>query len=107
MNTLVLASTAPGTARSGKYETYTAAIPSRAVGQVDGSVRELTESAERADVRRLVLLSGRGEEEAQAAEEVVTAGSIEQALGRPAKDFSAFVRDNVAAWAAQAAQPVR
>jgi hypothetical protein len=32
---------------------------------------------------------------------------VEQALGRPAKDFSAFVRDNVAAWTAQAAQPVR
>jgi hypothetical protein len=29
---------------------------------------------------------------------------VEQALGRPAKDFSAFARDNAAVWAAQ---PVR
>ncbi|GAB1512330.1 NAD(P)H-binding protein [Actinophytocola sp. KF-1] len=52
-----------------------------APGAVD-AIRELTGLAERAGVRRLVLLSGRGEPEAQAAEDVVRAGGIEWTVVR-------------------------
>lgn len=66
------------------------------------AVREVTDLAEKAGVRRLVLLSGRGEAEAQAAEDVVRAGGVEWTVVR----FAAFARDNAAAWTA-AAQPAR
>jgi uncharacterized protein YbjT (DUF2867 family) len=69
-------------ALDGMAAVYVSYFPDLAVPGAVDAVRELTELAQRAGVRRLVLLSGRGEEEAQAAEAVVTAGSIEWTVVR-------------------------
>ncbi len=69
-------------ALEGVAAVYVSYFPDLAVPGAVDAVRELTGLAERAGVRRLVLLSGRGEEEAQAAEGVVTAGSIEWTVVR-------------------------
>lgn len=77
--------TDPGTWPSildGMAAVYVSYFPDLAVPGAVDAVRELTELATRAGVRRLVLLSGRGEEEAQAAEEVVRSGSIEWTVVR-------------------------
>jgi uncharacterized protein YbjT (DUF2867 family) len=66
----------------GMAAVYVSYFPDLAVPGAVDAVRELTELADRAGVRRLVLLSGRGEEEAQAAEGVVTSGSIEWTVVR-------------------------
>ena len=50
---------------------YVSYFPDLAVPGATDAIRELTGLADRAGVRRLVLLSGRGEAEAQAAEDVV------------------------------------
>jgi uncharacterized protein YbjT (DUF2867 family) len=72
--------TDPGTwpsALDGMSTVYASYFPDLALPGAVDAVRELSELAERAGVRRLVLLSGRGEPEAQAAEEVVMASSLE------------------------------
>lgn len=69
-------------ALDGMAAVYVSYFPDLAVPGAVDAVRELTELAERADVRRLVLLSGRGEEEAQAAEAVVMSGSVEWTVVR-------------------------
>jgi uncharacterized protein YbjT (DUF2867 family) len=77
--------TDPGTWPSlldGMAAVYVSYFPDLAVPGAVDAVRELTGLATRAGVRRLVLLSGRGEEEAQAAEEVVRSGSIEWTVVR-------------------------
>ena len=56
---------------------YVSYYPDLAVPGAVEAVRELTALAEQAGVARLVLLSGRGEAEAQAAEAVVMAGGVE------------------------------
>lgn len=61
---------------------YISYYPDLAVPGAVDAVRELTEVARRAGVQRLVLLSGRGEEEAQAAEEVVKASGVEWTIVR-------------------------
>lgn len=61
---------------------YVSYFPDLAVPGAVDAVRELTGLAEKAGVRRLVLLSGRGEPEAQAAEDVVRAGSTEWTVVR-------------------------
>jgi len=61
---------------------YVSYFPDLAVPGAVDAVRELTGLAERAGVSRLVLLSGRGEAEAQAAEDVVRAGGIEWTVVR-------------------------
>jgi uncharacterized protein YbjT (DUF2867 family) len=67
---------------SGVDAVYVSYFPDLAVPGAVDAVRELSEVATRAGVRRLVLLSGRGEQEAQDAEAVVTAGSIEWTIVR-------------------------
>jgi uncharacterized protein YbjT (DUF2867 family) len=77
--------TAPATwpaALDGMAAVYVSYFPDLAVPGAVDAVRELTELARRAGVRRLVLLSGRGEEEAQAAEAVVMAGDVEWTVVR-------------------------
>jgi len=71
----------PGALR-GMDAVYVSYFPDLAVPGAVEAVRELSEEARRAGVRRLVLLSGRGETEAQAAEDVVTAGSTEWTIVR-------------------------
>jgi uncharacterized protein YbjT (DUF2867 family) len=66
----------------GMAAVYVSYFPDLTVPGAVDAVRELSELAARAGVRRLVLLSGRGEEEAQAAEAVVTAGDIEWTVVR-------------------------
>lgn len=69
-------------ALDGMAAVYVSYFPDLAVPGAVEAVTELTELAERAGVRRLVLLSGRGEAEAQAAEQVVMAGSVEWTVVR-------------------------
>ncbi|MFI7678898.1 NAD(P)H-binding protein [Actinophytocola sp. NPDC049390] len=61
---------------------YVSYFPDLAVPGAVDAIRELTGLAEKAGVRRLVLLSGRGEAEAQVAEDVVRAGSVEWTVVR-------------------------
>jgi uncharacterized protein YbjT (DUF2867 family) len=77
--------TDPGTwpaALDGVAAVYVSYFPDLTVPGAVEAVRELSELAERAGVRRLVLLSGRGEEEAQAAETAVMAGGLEWTVVR-------------------------
>lgn len=77
--------TNPGTwpsALDGVTSVYVSYYPDLAVPGAVDAVRELTEVATKAGVRRLVLLSGRGEPEAQAAEAVVTGGSTDWTIVR-------------------------
>ncbi len=61
---------------------YVSYFPDLAVPGAVAAIRELSTIADRAGVRRLVLLSGRGEAEAQAAEAVVTSGNTEWTIVR-------------------------
>jgi uncharacterized protein YbjT (DUF2867 family) len=75
----------PGTwpaAVEGMTAMYVSYFPDLAVPGAVDAVRELSAIADRAGVRRLVLLSGRGEEEAQAAEAVVASENIEWTVVR-------------------------
>lgn len=70
------------------YVTYSPDLA--APGSVD-AITELVELAGKAGVRRLVLLSGRGEEEAERAEDVVRASALEWTIVRAtwfAQNFS-------------------
>jgi len=67
---------------AGTDAVYVSYYPDLAVPGAVEAVRELTSLAEQAGVRRLVLLSGRGEAEAQAAEDVVRAGGVEWTVVR-------------------------
>jgi uncharacterized protein YbjT (DUF2867 family) len=69
-------------ALDGMAAVYVSYFPDIAVPGAVDAVRELSELADKAGVRRLVLLSGRGEEEARAAEQVVMSGSIEWTVVR-------------------------
>jgi uncharacterized protein YbjT (DUF2867 family) len=69
-------------ALTGVDQVYLTYYPDLAVpGSID-AVRGVTERAVRAGVNRLVLLSGRGEEEAERAEEVVKASGLEWTILR-------------------------
>jgi uncharacterized protein YbjT (DUF2867 family) len=69
-------------ALAGVAAVYVTYYPDLAVpGSVD-AIRALVEQAERAGVRRLVLLSGRNEVEAQRAEDVVEASSLQSTIVR-------------------------
>lgn len=69
-------------ALAGVDAVYVSYFPDLAVPGAVDAVREVTELAEKAGTRRLVLLSGRGEAEAQAAEDVVRAGGVEWTVVR-------------------------
>ena len=61
------------------YITYS---PDLAVPGATDAIRAFVEKAERHGVERLVLLSGRGEEEAQACERIVQDGSVDSTIVR-------------------------
>jgi uncharacterized protein YbjT (DUF2867 family) len=61
---------------------YVSYFPDLAIPSAVEAVRSFTELAVQAEVRRLVLLSGRGEEEAQRAERVVQASGTEWTIVR-------------------------
>lgn len=61
---------------------YISYYPDLAIPGAVGAVRDLVETAEACGVRRLVLLSGRGEEEAQRAEQLVQASNTEWTIVR-------------------------
>ncbi len=88
-------------ALTGVDKVYLTYYPDLAVpGSVD-AVREITERAKQAGARRLVLLSGRGEEEAEHAEDVVKASGLEWTIVRAAffsQNFSegAWIDDVIA-----------
>jgi uncharacterized protein YbjT (DUF2867 family) len=67
---------------AGMDAVYVSYYPDLAVPGAVDAMRELTDLAEKAGLRRLVLLSGRGEAEAQAAEDAVRAGSLEWTVVR-------------------------
>lgn len=69
-------------ALAGVDAVYVSYYPDLTVPGAVDAIRELTGLAEKAGVRRLVLLSGRGEAEAQAAEDVVRAGGVEWTIVR-------------------------
>ncbi|HEX2312092.1 MAG TPA: NAD(P)H-binding protein [Thermomonospora sp.] len=61
----------------GVTSVYVAYHPDLAVPEAPGAIQALTEEARRAGVRRLVLLSGRGEEMAQRCEQIVRDSGLE------------------------------
>ncbi|WP_067816342.1 NAD(P)H-binding protein [Actinomadura kijaniata] len=61
---------------------YLAYYPDLAVPGATGAIRAFTDAAVAAGVRRIVLLSGRGEEEAQACERIVQAAPVEWTVVR-------------------------
>lgn len=69
-------------ALEGVSSVYVSYFPDLAVPGAIDAVRELHEVAAKAGVRRIVLLSGRGEPEALAAEAVVTGGSTDWTIVR-------------------------
>src|SRR6478736_3712938 len=78
-------------AMAGVRAAYVAFHPDLAAPGSADAITELTELARSAGVARLVLLSGRGEEEAQAAEDVVRSSGLEWAIIRAswfAQNFS-------------------
>ena len=88
-------------ALSGVEAAYLAFAPDLAVPNAAGTVGAFAEQAVRSGVRRLVLLSGRGEPEAQQTEALVAAAGAEWAVVRSAwfaQNFSeAFLQEPVAA----------
>lgn len=77
--------TAPETwaaALSGVRAVYITYFPDLAVPGAADAIGDLTEAARRAGVRRLVLLSGRGEHHAQRCEEIVRGSGLEYTLVR-------------------------
>lgn len=78
---------------------YLSYYPDLAVPGAVDAVRSLVDLAERSDVRRLVLLAGRGEEEAERAEQVVRASGLDWTILRAswfAQNFSeSYLRDPV------------
>src|SRR5215212_8166173 len=69
-------------ALSGAGSVYLTYYPDLAVPGAVAAVRSLVELAVARGVRRLVLLSGRGEDEAQRAEEVVQASGVDWTIVR-------------------------
>lgn len=77
--------TAPATwapALSGVDAAYVAFVPDLAVPEAPDAIEAFTAEAARQGVRRLVLLSGRGEAEAQRCERIVQAGAGEWTIVR-------------------------
>lgn len=66
----------------GVSSVYINYAPDLAMPGATDSIVSLVEKAKRAGVRKLVLLSGRGEEEAQACERIVAAGGIDWTVVR-------------------------
>ena len=71
-----------GPALEGAGAAYVVYSPDLAVPEAPDAITAFTEFAERLGVRRLVLLSGRGEEEAQRCERIVQAAGLEWTVVR-------------------------
>ncbi len=67
---------------SGVSAIYISYVPDLAIPGATDSIQSLVDHAKRAGVRRLVLLSGRGEKEAQACEAIVQASGLEWTIVR-------------------------
>lgn len=83
-------------ALDGVQSVYLAYAPDLSIPAALEHVRQFTAAAERHGVRRIVLLSGRGEREAEAAEHVVLASSIPSTVVRAAWFFQNFSEDFMA-----------
>ena len=83
-------------ALDGVQSVYLAYAPDLAVPGALEHVRSFTATAERHDVRRIVLLSGRGEDLAEAAEQVVLTSRISATVVRAAWFFQNFSEDFMA-----------
>ncbi|MEO7911517.1 MAG: NAD(P)H-binding protein [Roseiflexaceae bacterium] len=83
----------------GVASVYMAYVPDLAVPGAAAAIRAFTQLAVQSDVKRLVLLSGRGEEEAQICEQIVQTCGLEWTILRAswfAQNFSEnFMRDLV------------
>ncbi len=71
-----------GPALAGVEAVYVVYTPDLAVPSAPGAIRDFTELAARAGVQRLVLLSGRGEEEAQRCERIVQDSGLDWTIVR-------------------------
>jgi uncharacterized protein YbjT (DUF2867 family) len=69
---------------------YISYSPDLAMPGATDSIRVFVEKAERAGVERIVLLSGRGEEEAQACEQIVRASRIDSTIVRASWFYQNF-----------------
>jgi uncharacterized protein YbjT (DUF2867 family) len=71
-----------GPALDGVHAAYVVYTPDLAVPAAPPAIREFTRLAARSGVRKLVLLSGRGEEEAQRCEQIVQSSGLEWTIVR-------------------------
>lgn len=69
-------------ALAGCHAVYAAYAPDIAIPGALGAIEQFVESAKQAGIERLVLLSGRGESEAEAAESVVQASGLDWTIVR-------------------------
>ncbi|MBA9004126.1 NAD(P)H-binding protein [Thermomonospora cellulosilytica] len=91
----------PGTwasALHGVSSVYVAYQPDLAVPQAPAAITAFTEAAREAGVRRLVLLSGRGEEEAQRCEDIVRNSGLEWTIVRAAWFHQNFSESDMLGW---------
>ncbi|TNY35959.1 NmrA family transcriptional regulator [Thermomonospora catenispora] len=85
-------------ALEGAASVYVTYQPDLAVPQARAAIAEFTEAARRAGVRRLVLLSGRGEEEARRCEDVVTGSGLEWTIVRASWFQQNFSESDMLGW---------
>lgn len=83
-----------GPALQGIDQVYITYQPDLAVPGATDAIRKLTKIAAKAGVRKLVLLSGRGETEAQECEEIVIASGLEWTVVRASWFFQNFNEGN-------------
>lgn len=90
-----------GAALDGIDQVYISFQPDLAAPEATAAISALTKSAADAGVKKLVLLSGRGEEEAQQCEQIVMASGLDWTIVRASffnQNFSeSFLVDSVAA----------
>jgi uncharacterized protein YbjT (DUF2867 family) len=90
-----------GPALSGMDMAYVVYYPDLAVPGAKDAIKALTDAAKASSVRKLVLLSGKGEREAERCEEIVANSGLEYTLVRATwfnQNFSeSFFRDPIAA----------
>ena len=79
-----------GTALESVTAVYISYAPDLAIPGATQAIRDFVEKAMKQGVRRLVLLSGRGEEDAQLCERAVQESGVQRALGREPTDFAEY-----------------
>ncbi|WP_119727641.1 NAD(P)H-binding protein [Thermomonospora amylolytica] len=82
----------------GVTSVYVAYQPDLAVPQAPAAITAFTEAAREAGVRRLVLLSGRGEEEARRCEDIVWNSGLEWTIVRAAWFHQNFSESDMLGW---------